>query len=500
MQSKIANAVKSIVDTLSTRDWLILLATGMSLLYGSYFFAIILLNLFALNILEKKGVLDQWNATKVLGFILMIRTNKGQKILEKISQPRKFWRIFGEISLWICICALFLTTLLLIFSAIATFQTPELESIETTDVLLIPGVSSGIPLFWPLISLIVALVIHEYGHGIQMRAHGMRVRSFGLLITSLIPIGAFAEPEAKEISKAPLRERMRTFSAGPAVNLIFAFFLTLILAIGISGIEPSIQGAYSAGIVVDGPADNAGLEPYDLIVGVNETVISNSNDLQIILNSSKPNDVLLLHILPFNDGEWKEEVSIEITLGDKFEHYRTLNYSEEDLAILGVTPGDSFMGVSSDGSGPVIRSTDQGKQRLMGPFYPDLTSEQRIVEAIIHPIQLLSTPLSFDGEVMSDIEGKMLDWNPAEKILINGIFWFFWINFILGFANLIPVIPFDGGHIMRDSIQAIITRTSEKLGIAHPQKASIFATKTANIVSLLFIGIFLIPILFRLLS
>ena len=97
----------------------------------------------------------------------------------------------------------------------------------------------------------------------------MRVRSFGLLITSLIPIGAFAEPEAKEISKSPLRERMRIFSAGPAVNLIFAFFLTLILAIGISGIEPSIQGAYSAGIVVDGPADNAGLEPYDLIVGVN---------------------------------------------------------------------------------------------------------------------------------------------------------------------------------------------------------------------------------------
>ena len=130
MQSKIANAVKSIVDTLSTRDWLILLATGMSLLYGSYFFAIILLNLFALNILEKKGVLDQWNATKVLGFILMIRTNKGQKILEKISQPRKFWRIFGEISLWICICALFLTTLLLIFSAIATLST-TLSAINT---------------------------------------------------------------------------------------------------------------------------------------------------------------------------------------------------------------------------------------------------------------------------------------------------------------------------------------------------------------------------------
>ena len=87
-----------------------------------------------------------------------------------------------------------------------------------------------------------------------------------------------------------------------------------------------------------------------------------------------------------------------------------------------------------------------------------------------------------------------------EKISVDAIFWLFWINFILGVANLIPVVPFDGGHIMRDSIQVIITWFSDKLGIGHPQKATIFAIKTANIASLLFFGIFLIPILYRLIS
>ena len=47
--------------------------------------------------LEAQGILDQWDATRVLGIILMVRTNRGQKVLDTISKPRKAWRIFGEI-------------------------------------------------------------------------------------------------------------------------------------------------------------------------------------------------------------------------------------------------------------------------------------------------------------------------------------------------------------------------------------------------------------------
>ncbi|HJM66252.1 MAG TPA: site-2 protease family protein [Candidatus Thalassarchaeaceae archaeon] len=492
--------MKSIVETLSLRDWIILIIGAMALLNGSYFFAVILLNVFILMILEKKGILEKWNATKVLGFILMFRTNRGQEVLEKISRPRRLWRWFGEISLWICICIVLLTSLLLILTAFSTFTTTGIESIQTSDVLLIPGVSYGIPLFWPLVSLIIALVIHEYGHGIQMRAHGMRVKSFGLLIASLIPIGAFAEPEVSEIMKAPKRERMRIYAAGPSVNLFMAALLTFVLAVGISGVDPAIQGAYGPAIVVDGPANQAGLGPYDLIVGVNETEISNAEDLLLILNSSKANDVLQFHIRPYNDGEWTEEETIEITLGDKFEHYLSNNFSEEDLAMVGIEPGDAFIGVTTDGYGrQAIRSTDYARQELMGPFYPDLPLNRVIYESITHPLDLLVTPFSFDGQLMLEEEEKMLVWNNHEKHFVDAIFWLFWINFLLGFANLIPVIPFDGGHIMRDSILVIITWSSDKLGIFHPQRAKIFANKTANIASLLFVGIFLIPILFRLL-
>ena len=58
---------------------------------------------FGLIMLEENGVLDKWDATRVLGIILMLRTRQGQKILDKVSSNRKFWRIYGEISIWICL-------------------------------------------------------------------------------------------------------------------------------------------------------------------------------------------------------------------------------------------------------------------------------------------------------------------------------------------------------------------------------------------------------------
>ena len=495
----------TVILTLTLRDWIFLVISLVAIISDNLLLGVLFLNIFLIRILEKEGYLEKWNATKVLGFILMIRTNKGQKILEKISRPRKFWRIFGEFSIWIGFIALFFTTMLVILTFISLFNSSrDRISIESSEVLLIPGVTSGIPVFWPLMALIVALIIHEYGHGILMRAHGMRVRSFGLLIFSLIPIGAFAEPEYTEVLKAPKRERMRIYAAGPAVNLVFSIILVSVLAVGISGVNPTVQGAYSPAIVVDGPANESGLEPYDMIIEANNKSISNGDDLRNILNSSKAGDVLVLTILKYNTtnvGEWEEENTIQVTLGDRFEQLRSSNISEENIERLGVSPGDAFLGVGTNSNfEPSIRNSDHGKNRLMGPFYPNLTINERFFASLIYPINLLSMPFEFNGEIMETSEVKMLDFGLIELFLIEGVFWFLWINFLLGFANLIPVIPFDGGHIMRDTINSTINWIADKSGIIHSQKAEILATKTSNISSLLFFFAFLIPIIYGLIN
>jgi len=48
----------------------------------------------------------------------------------------------------------------------------------------------------------------------------------------------------------------------------------------------------------------------------------------------------------------------------------------------------------------------------------------------------------------------------AELVGLEGLlfltylmFWLIWVNILLGFTNLIPMIPFDGGHLFRDLVQ-----------------------------------------------
>ena len=113
--------------------------------------------------------------------------------------------------------------------------------------------TSFVPFWWPVLALIVAIVIHEYSHGIQARAHGMRLRSFGLLQLGPLPIGAFAEPEEIEMDRAPKRDRLRLFAAGPSINLISTYIVLILLCSVSSGFVAENAGTHARGIIKDQP-------------------------------------------------------------------------------------------------------------------------------------------------------------------------------------------------------------------------------------------------------
>ena len=181
-----------------------------------------------------------------------------------------------------------------------------------------------------------------------------------------------------------------------------------------------------------------------------------------------------------------------------------LDDAEDFLISQGIGPDSniSFLGVRG------LKSGTGGVDRY-SPIINGI-SDYGILPTIIYtavmPIIMLGVPLSGEGQIMDLREQAMLsagDGVFASLIGTDGmimlftfLFWLAWINFLLGFANLIPMVPFDGGHILRDAVHSVLVKTDLlfKRNI-HPIKLESWADKISNNSSFLFLFILIIPII-----
>ncbi|MFQ6072370.1 MAG: site-2 protease family protein, partial [Methanosarcinales archaeon] len=166
-------------------------STTILLIFIFYFIVIL--------ILDKYGIFKKYNIS-AFGPILMIRTIRGQKFLDKLATPKKFWRIFANIGfplMLIGMIAMFLVIILSVYGMIIFTPAPGKYN-EPQNILFIPGINEYIPLVWGWIALIVTLVVHEFAHAILCKVEGIRVKSMGIIL-ALIPIGGFAEPDEEQL-------------------------------------------------------------------------------------------------------------------------------------------------------------------------------------------------------------------------------------------------------------------------------------------------------------
>ena len=464
--------------------------------------------------LENNGTLDRWDATRVLGFILMVRTNKGRVFLEKISKYQRFWRGFGEFSVWLCFIVMLGVLGLLIFSAILTTLSPPSESIPAKDLLLIPGVTSYIPLYYPAITLIIAVIIHEYGHAIQARVHGMRAKSFGLLLFGPLPMGAFFEPEMQEMSRAPRRERLRIYAAAPSINIVLTYFILILLSSTAAGFVAINPGMHAQAIIVGSGAEESGLEPYEIITHIDGNLVSDYDSFEDVMDSKSPGEIIELSVLSReNETGERESRKTNVTLTDKLDYYLDQGIpsyfqeecSEEENCLekytiflneLGILEGDAFLGVSSLSSG--TSAVDRYELSSTEDYHPGL----RTILFLVKPLEMMGVPIQLEGQTIPLEERGLLEagdgliastiGTKGMLVVFDFLFWFAWINFIHGFANLIPMIPFDGGQIARDSIHSVIQFFSKNM---NPLKVESIANRISGLSSIIILIIVLLPIL-----
>jgi membrane-associated protease RseP (regulator of RpoE activity) len=220
--------------------------------------AVIAAYIVILYVLKRKGVFER-HGISVWGPILMWRTQKGKEFIERLSRPKRFWRAYSVAAKVICVGVMIFIMALLVWEATLVSSIPAEKAPGPEMILGIPGLNPIIPIWYGILGLVVALIVHEFSHGIMTRVGGMSLKSLGLVFI-VIPLGAFVEPDEQELVKTEKKRRTSVYAAGPAANVIVAIICALLFSsVLLSSVAPVRPGQVILGVANDGPAEHAGL-------------------------------------------------------------------------------------------------------------------------------------------------------------------------------------------------------------------------------------------------
>jgi membrane-associated protease RseP (regulator of RpoE activity) len=339
----------------------------------------------------------------------------------------------------------------------------------------------GVALF--ALAILVSVALHECGHMWVARATGMKVRrsfvGFGPTLWSTrrpnklgyteygvkaVPLGGFCDiagmtsideiaPEDRQYAmyKQKTWKRAAVLAAGPGMNFVIGLILIYAIAViwGLPNLHPPTTaivgetGCVAAQISKDqvadctgpGPAAEAGIRAGDVIVKIGDTPVATFDDARSTLQkASGPTPIVIER-----DGEPINTV-VNVTQTQRFtgedDQVSTVGAIGISAAQFGPTEYNPLSAVPATFAFTGDLAVELGKSLAKIP-----TKVGALVDAIGGGERDPETPISVVG-------ASIIGGDVAERGYWVA-FWFFLaqLNFVLGAINLIPLLPFDGGHI-----------------------------------------------------
>ncbi len=410
---------------------------------------------------ENEGYLQKYNMDLVWGrSFLMWRTDWGKGFIEKISQNKPFWRRVGDVWVVTVFVIMILMFSLLLWQATLAWQIPKTSAVSPKMMIGLPGLNPVIPLWYGILALVIAMVIHEFSHGILSRVANVKVKALGLLLF-IFPVGAFVEPDEEEMKSMKKWERMRLYAAGPGSNMVVAvIFSFLFSSVMVASLEPAEDGLLLYSISADYGGAEAGLEPWMLLTSVDDEEIRDNDDWQRIMNDTYAGQTVNVSVMNAGEAE-----TYAVTLSDKGSYY--LKYYP-DLYEPWMS-GKGFMGVAAEDPQIVTNNLANPTENIL--LYISLPF------AKLQPFPEHFTSI-FEPSGAIGVIPDNLFW-----ILANAFYWIFWLNLMVGLTNALPSVPLDGGFIFADGITGILDKV--KTGLSEKRKEEI----VDNLVSILAITV-----------
>jgi membrane-associated protease RseP (regulator of RpoE activity) len=383
-----------------------------------------------------------------------------------------------------------LMTLLIILTAwlVFGFTPAQRNALPGPEVaLVIPGINPILPLEfigYILLGLIVAIVVHEFSHGILALVDKIKVKALGILYL-IVPIGAFCEPDDEEVKKAHILPRMRIYAAGPTANFVVVLISILFFsAVFMPAVQPVDEGAVVFMVDTNSPAEHIGLQSGALITSFNDTRIHNGNEYFTTWNNSKANQTVNISFI-YNGVT----TTTQIQLLDKYTEYA----KRSNIYINNVSyKGKGYLGVQS-----LLRDSIFKEQLaiLKNPFY-------NFPNGLLtfYSLPLLGYFAGYNP-IVSPFTGSYIITGPLSVlppsffwIIINAIYWIFWLNLAVSLFNVLPMVPLDGGFLFNDGIRSLIIRLKREITEETKEK---IVRNISLAISLVILGLILIPFVIK---
>ena len=362
----------------------------------------------------------------------------------------------------------------------------------------------GISNIWSLalvVGLLISVFLHELGHFVTAGWAGMKrtqfFMGFGPKIWSThrngveygvraLPLGAFVrivgmnnldpvDPGDEDVaySSKPYRWRLLVITAGSIMHIIIAVVLMFTVYV-VGGRYQETSRVEVVVVTSDAPAARAGIGLGDVITSIDGVAVTSPTQLRETVTSHRVGDVVTVDYE--RDGQ---AFTTEATLVDRGDG--------EDTA---------FLGVATDNFGRVKGSVLDTSSHVAGDLWNGMGDTFSGIFTVLNPVNQWQQVTNENADPakrpttvvgVTQVAGKIGQheglWGILEVLAA--------INIFVGLFNLIPLLPFDGGHAAIATYERIRSRRGAMYRADIEKMWPVTVVVLAMLMALTFTGLYL---------
>ncbi len=328
-----------------------------------------------------------------------------------------------------------------------------------------------------ILTITLLIVVHEFGHFLAAKYFGFQTPVFGIglpfgpsidlfkkwdtqfkfywaLIGGFVAIpelGDETDPETikkysmdKPLREFPVYQRAIVASGGIVFNILFAFLLAVVMAGSVGLPRAAANNIISGFVASNTTAKDAGLEPGDRVIAVNNTPIQDGKELQKTIHDLGESDLNLVIERPTKVGDTESvqtktihlhsKGSLGIILGHQKEYKKfapnPLIWIWEAFKFTADTTIAMILSVIG-----LLAALVHKILALVIPNLAPMATELGEVKGIVGIVQIISHDIKSNAVLLLEF-----------AILLS-------LN--LAVINILPIPALDGGHLLFMAYEAI---------------------------------------------